>query len=61
MDHSLPDSSAHGILQARIMEWVAVPSSRGSSPPRDRTCHLVVDVGVAEALRRSILSPKLGL
>ena len=30
-------SSAHGILQARILEQVAVPSSRGSSPPRERT------------------------
>ena len=29
-------SSVHGILQARILEWVAMPSSRGSSPPRDR-------------------------
>ena len=27
-----------GILQARILEWVAMPSSRGSSQPRDRTC-----------------------
>ena len=32
-----PGSSVHGILQARILEWVAVPSSRGSSRPRDRT------------------------
>ena len=32
-----PGSSVHGILQARIMEWVAMPSSRGSSQPRDRT------------------------
>ena len=31
-----PGSSVHGILQARIMEWVAMPSSRGSSQPRDR-------------------------
>ena len=31
MDCSPPDSSIHGILQARILEWVAVPSSRGSS------------------------------
>ena len=30
-------SSVHGILQARILEWVAVPSSRGSSGPRDQT------------------------
>ena len=37
MDCSLPGSSIQGILQARILEWVAVPSSRGSSPPRDQT------------------------
>ena len=34
---SLPNSSAHGIFQARIQEWVAIPFSRGSSWPRDRT------------------------
>ena len=33
-----PGSSVHGILQARILEWVAIPSSRGSSQPRDWTC-----------------------
>ena len=32
-----PPGSAHGILQARILEWVAMPSSRGSSQPRDWT------------------------
>ena len=32
-----PGSSAHGISQARILEWVAISSSRGSSQPRDRT------------------------
>ena len=31
------DYTAHGILQARILEWVAVPFSMGSSQPRDRT------------------------
>ena len=31
------DCIVHGILQARILEWVAFPFSRGSSPPRDRT------------------------
>ena len=36
-DCSPPSSSVHGILQARILEWVALPSSRGSSPPRDQT------------------------
>ena len=35
MDCSLPDSSVHGILQARILEWVAISFSRGSSQPRD--------------------------
>ena len=34
---SPPGSSVHGILQARILEWVAILFSRGSSPPRDRT------------------------
>ena len=34
MDCSPPGSSVHGILQARILEWVAMPSSRGSSRPR---------------------------
>ena len=37
MDCSPPDSSVHGILQARILEWVAIPFSRGSSWPRDWT------------------------
>ena len=37
MDCSLPGSSVHGILQARIREWDTMPSSRGSSQPRDRT------------------------
>ena len=31
VDHSPPGSSVHGILQARILEWVALPSSRGFS------------------------------
>ena len=37
MDYSLPDSSIHGILQARVLEWVAFPFSRGSSWLRDWT------------------------
>ena len=51
VDNSLPVSSVSGILQARILEWIAVPSSRGSSRLRDwihisyisciaRQCHL---------------------
>ena len=35
LDFSPADSSLHGILQARILEWVAISSSRGSSQPRD--------------------------
>ena len=38
VDYGPPGSSVHGILQARILEWVATSSSRGSSWPRDRTC-----------------------
>ena len=37
MDYGPPGSSAHGILQARILEWVAISLSRGSSQPRDWT------------------------
>ena len=37
MDCSPPGSSVHGILQARILEWVAISFSKGSSQPRDRT------------------------
>ena len=38
MDCSLSGSSVHGISQARILEWVAISYSRGSSWPRDKTC-----------------------
>ena len=38
MDHSPPGSSVHGILQAKILEWVAISFSRRSSQPRDATC-----------------------
>ena len=37
MDCSPPGSSVHGFLQAKILEWVAISSSRGSSQPRDPT------------------------
>ena len=37
VDHSPPGSSVSGILQARILEWIVMPSSRGSSQPRYRT------------------------
>ena len=38
VDSSLPGSSIHGISQARILGWVAISFSKGSSPPRDRIC-----------------------
>ena len=52
MDPSPPGSSVHGILQARILEWVAVPSSRGSSWPRDWTC-----VSYVSCISRQVLYP----
>ena len=50
MDHSPPGSSVHGIIQARILEWVAMPFSRGSSLPKDRTC-----VSYVSCISRQIL------
>ena len=35
MDCSPPGCSIHGIFEARLLEWVAIPFSRGSSQPRD--------------------------
>ena len=46
MDCSLPGSFAHGILQLRILEWIAVPSSRESSQPRYGT-HVSCCSGIA--------------
>ena len=37
-DYNLPSSSVPGILQTGILEWVVMPSSRGSSPPMDQNC-----------------------
>ena len=41
MDCSPPGSSVHGILQARLLEWVAISSSRGSSQPGTETVSLI--------------------
>ena len=38
MDCNPPGFSVHGIFQARILEWVAISYSKGSSQPRDQTC-----------------------
>ena len=42
VDWRLPGSSVHGIFQARILEWVAISSSRGSCQPRNQTCIVCV-------------------
>ena len=42
-NYSPPDSSVHGISQARILEWVVMTLSRGSSWPRDRTLVSCID------------------
>jgi len=44
MDYSLPGSSVHGISQARVVEWVAMPSSRGFSQPGIKPVSLVPPV-----------------
>ena len=44
VDCSLLGSSVHGILQARILEWAAMPFSREFSRPRDRTIHHEIDI-----------------
>ena len=56
VDCSPPGSSVHGILQARILEWVAVPFSRGSSQPRDRIQVSCIAGGFWEALEPEGLS-----
>ena len=50
MDCSLPGSFVRRILQARILEWVAMPSSRGYSQPRDRTCVSYVSCSAKQVL-----------
>ena len=57
MDCSPPGSSAHGILQARIREWVARPSSRGSSQPRDQTRLLHWQADSLPVAQGEVLSP----
>ena len=58
MDCILPGSSGHGILQARILEWVAISFFRGPSQPRDRT-HISCFAGrffTTEPLGKPIIS-----
>ena len=52
MDCNPPGSSVHGISQARMLEWVAIPFSRGSSQPRDWT-----HVSCVSCISRQIILP----
>ena len=72
MDYSLPGSLFHGILQAWILEWVAISSSRASSWPRDRnwvsrivgrrfTVWATMEVLQLQLLQRYWLGHRLGL
>ena len=59
MDCSLPSSSVHGILQARILECIAIPISRGFSQTRDRTqvSHIADGLFTIWATREAQISP----
>ena len=60
IDCSLPGPSVHGVIQARILEWIALPSSRGSSRPRDWTCVSYIScVGRQVLYRQSHLGSQL--
>ena len=62
MDGSLPGSFVHGIFQARILEWVAMPSSRGASRPKDQAVSPVAPALQADSLPLSHQgSPKLSV
>ena len=60
MDCSLPRSSVHRIFQAITLEWVAMPSSRGSFWPKDQTCVSYVScIGKQGKLLAWLISPPL--
>ena len=66
MDCSQLGSSVHGIFQARILEWVAIPFSRGSSKPRNQlgsptfqADSLLSELPVKESVSCSVLSDSL--
>ena len=67
LDCNLPGSSVREILQARILEWVAISSSRGSSQPRNRACvsciagRFFTYWGIREGIRHPWISESIGL
>ena len=60
VDFRPPGSSVHGILQARILEWIAIPFSRGSSRPRDGTgvSHIAGRFFISWATREALKKEK---
>ena len=59
MDCSPPGSSVHGIAQARILEWIAISSSRGSSQPRHwnyefKNCQIIYSTGILIYLLKNL-------
>ena len=61
VDYSPPGSSVYGVLQAKILEWVAMPFSRGSSQPRDwiQVSHIAGGFFTVCAIRKQIDSTSL--
>ena len=61
MDYSPSSSSVHGILQARILEWINILFSKGSSQPRDRiwVSHVQGDSLPSEPPRKTLQNPSL--
>ena len=60
MDYTPPGSSVHGIFQARILKWTLIPSSKGSSQPKDPT-HIISCIGSGGLYHQLHLgSPTLG-
>ena len=57
-DYSLPGSPIHGIFQARILEWVAISFSRGSSRPRDQTWSPVLQADYTLSHQGSLINSK---
>ena len=60
MDCSPLGSSVHGILQAKVLEWAAMPSSKGSSQPRDRTWVSAIEPRSPSLQSDSLLSEPTG-
>ena len=62
VDCNSPGFSVHGILQAIILQWVAIPFSRGSSQPRNWTCRQIFySVSYPNVTRVQLWRPEIGI